>query len=128
MRRKAAARGPIKPETGGQGMGNSDPGTGRQVAGAAQGWLLVAANCLPTLAIVSLVTGILSFLQCCNFFIMPIVAVVTGILAKKEIKQKPDQLTGDGLALAGIILGVLGFLIYTVLVILQVTMGLLGNM
>ena len=44
-------------------MGNTDPGTGRQVAGAAQGWLLVAANCLPTLAIVSLVPNLPQLFQ-----------------------------------------------------------------
>ncbi|MFO1428077.1 MAG: MFS transporter [Steroidobacteraceae bacterium] len=42
-------------------MGNT--GTGRQVAGAAQGWLLVAANCLPTLAIVSLVPNLPQLFQ-----------------------------------------------------------------
>lgn len=48
-------------------MSNTVPATGRgtgtRVAGAAQGWLLVAANCLPTLAIVSLVPNLPQLFQ-----------------------------------------------------------------
>jgi hypothetical protein len=56
-----------------------------------------------TLAIVSLVTGIICW------FILPflgaIVAVVTGHLAKREIKDSQGSLSGDGLATAGLVLG-----------------------
>ncbi|MFO1401989.1 MAG: MFS transporter [Steroidobacteraceae bacterium] len=44
-------------------MGNPVPAAGARVAGPAQGWLLVAANCLPTLAIVSLVPNLPQLFQ-----------------------------------------------------------------
>jgi len=56
-----------------------------------------------TMAIVSLVAGIL------GWTLIPmlgsIVAVVTGHMAKKEIRESGGRLGGDGLATAGLILG-----------------------
>lgn len=56
-----------------------------------------------TMATVSLVTGIASWV------ILPligaVVAVITGHMAKKEIRESGGQLTGDGLATAGLVLG-----------------------
>ena len=58
-----------------------------------------------TMAIVSLVSGIVSW------FALPIiggiVAVVTGHLAKNEIRQSAGELTGEGMATAGLVLGYL---------------------
>ena len=55
------------------------------------------------LAIASLATGI------GTWFILPLVgaiaAVVTGHLAKKQIRRNPERLTGTGLATAGLVLG-----------------------
>ena len=55
------------------------------------------------LAIVSLVSGIL------GWTIVPwigsIVAIITGHLARGEIRRAPERLEGSGLALAGLILG-----------------------
>ena len=56
-----------------------------------------------TLATISLVTGILTWLIIP--FIGAIVAVITGHMAKKEIRQNIGHVTGDGLATAGLILG-----------------------
>lgn len=58
------------------------------------------------LAIVSLVFGLLGwtllpFLGC-------IVAIICGHLARSEIRRDPLRLGGDGLAIAGLILGWLG--------------------
>ncbi len=62
-------------------------------------------NVLPTstLAIVSLVAGILGF----TIFpvIATIVAIITGYMARKEIRSIPPTAGGDGLATAGIIMG-----------------------
>ncbi len=56
-----------------------------------------------SLAIASLVSGIISW------FLLPfigaIIAVVTGHLAKREIRESMGRLTGDGLATAGLVLG-----------------------
>jgi hypothetical protein len=56
-----------------------------------------------TLAIISLVGGILSWTLAP--VIGGIVAVVTGHMAKGEIRRSGGMLTGDGLATAGMILG-----------------------
>ena len=57
------------------------------------------------LAIVSLIAGILgwSLLP----FLGSIGAVITGHMARSEIRRAPDRLEGDGLAIAGLVLGYL---------------------
>jgi hypothetical protein len=56
-----------------------------------------------TLAIVSVIAGVIGFSA------MPIiggiVALITGYMARKETKATPPTASGDGLALAGIIMG-----------------------
>jgi hypothetical protein len=59
------------------------------------------------LAIISLVLSVLGLMP-----VLPVVGsiggIVTGMIARREIAGKPDQLTGDGFAKAGIILGWIG--------------------
>jgi len=55
------------------------------------------------LAVVSLVSGILGWLPLP--VIGSIIAIVTGHLARGEIRRDPGRLEGDGMALAGLILG-----------------------
>ncbi len=59
-----------------------------------------------SMAIVSLVAGILGF----TFlpFIGSIVAVITGIMARREIEASRGALGGQGLATAGLVLGWVG--------------------
>jgi hypothetical protein len=56
-----------------------------------------------TMALISLIAGIVSW------FLLPIiagiVAIITGHMAKKEIRASGGALTGDGLATGGLILG-----------------------
>ncbi|QIL20958.1 DUF4190 domain-containing protein [Thermomonas sp. HDW16] len=58
-----------------------------------------------TLAILSLISGVLgwSLLP----FLGSIGAVILGHLARSEIRREPDRLDGDGLAVAGLVLGYL---------------------
>lgn len=70
-----------------------------------------------TLAIVSLIAGILGW-TVVPFF-GSIVAVICGHMARKEIRQAPDRLEGDGLAVAGLVLGYLAIAM-TVLVVIAV--------
>ena len=56
-----------------------------------------------SMAIISLVTGILGWTLLP--FLGSIVAVVTGHMARGEIRRAPERLEGDGLAIAGLILG-----------------------
>ena len=71
-----------------------------------------------SLAIASLVTGLVgwTFLP----IIGAIAAVITGHLAKKEIRESNGMLGGDGMALAGLILGYvqIGLVVLAVLCVL----------
>lgn len=62
------------------------------------------------LAIASLVLSILGMLP-----VLPVVGsiagIITGIIARNEIRSHPDQYTGEGTAKAGIILGVIGIVL-----------------
>ncbi len=63
-----------------------------------------------TLAIISLVFGIVSIPTACCYgcgVIFAIVAVITGLIARSQIKQSAGRQSGDGLALAGVIIGAL---------------------
>ena len=55
------------------------------------------------MAIISLVTGILGWTLLP--FLGSLVAVVTGHMARGEIRRAPERLEGDGMAIAGLILG-----------------------
>jgi hypothetical protein len=65
-----------------------------------------AASPTSTLALISLISGIL------GLFIFPligsIIALITGPMAKKEIRESRGALGGEGLATAGIVLGWVG--------------------
>lgn len=78
-----------------------------------------------TLALVSLISGLASWV------VLPIigslVAVITGHMAKREIRESMGAQTGDGFATAGLILGYLnlGFgLVVICLIIAAIAMGL----
>ncbi len=56
-----------------------------------------------TLAIISLVLGILGWVMLP--VVAPIGAIITGHLARAEIKRSQGQISGDGLAVGGLVLG-----------------------
>lgn len=62
-----------------------------------------------TTAVVSLIMGLLGWTLLP--FIGGVVAIITGHIARSEIRRDPGALQGDGLAVAGLILG------YTVIAI-----------
>jgi len=55
------------------------------------------------LAIWALVLGIVSIVMCGPLTAIP--AVICGHMARAKIKEEPDKWTGDGMALAGLIMG-----------------------
>jgi hypothetical protein len=61
------------------------------------------------LAIASLVTGILAIVPgcCCGLLGLPlsIAAIITGIIGITKINAAPDQVTGKGMAIAGLVCG-----------------------
>lgn len=56
-----------------------------------------------SLAIVSLVSGILGWTLLP--FLASVVAIITGHMARAEIRRNPDTVEGDGLAVGGLVLG-----------------------
>lgn len=67
-----------------------------------------AAGQSNVLAIVSLVSGILGLTLCCGTLIVPLIAVVTGFMARGKANSDPANYGGAGLALGGLITGILG--------------------
>ncbi len=79
-----------------------------------------------TLAVVSLVLGIISFpLLCfCGLGLLTgIGAIVTGILGRNKIKESNGTLTGDGLGLAGVIIGAIAAGLGVLYWILNIAVG-----
>ena len=72
------------------------------------------------LAITSLVLGIVG-IPCCTVFALGIAAVVTGFLARKQIAESQGFLKGDGMAMAGLVLGVISIVVAVVVWILNLT-------
>ena len=79
------------------------------------------------LAIVSLVTGILG-ICCSTLFVLAIAALVTGFIGRKQIQESQGQLKGNGMAIAGLVLGAVGILIGLVYWVLIITGAINGNM
>ena len=65
------------------------------------------AQSTSVMAIISLVTGILSIV-CCGSFVFGIAGVILGFLGRKEINESNGAKKGGGLAMAGLILGAVG--------------------
>ena len=81
-----------------------------------------------TMAVVSLICGIAGFVIC--QLVAP-VALVTGFMARKKAQENPQQFGGEGLALAGMILGGIGtllLLLILVWVVLAFGSVAIGNM
>lgn len=79
---------------------------------AASGFAPATTN---TLAIVSLVLGIAAFLVGIFLpFLMQIGAVVCGHLARRQIAASRGAQRGEGMALAGLILGYIGLVLWAV--------------
>ncbi len=84
----------------------------------------VPSRALSAMAITSLVTGLLgwTFMP----WIGSLVAIVTGHLARSEIRREPEALDGDGFAVAGLVLGytMLGISLLAMLAVLMFFGGL----
>ncbi|MFC5525666.1 DUF4190 domain-containing protein [Rhodanobacter ginsengisoli] len=79
-----------------------------------------------SLAVVSLVFGILSW--CVLPFVGAIVAIICGHMARGEIRRaSPDaRLEGDGMAVAGLLLGYAQLVLWVLLVFLVVAVMVFG--
>ena len=59
-------------------------------------------------AVVALVLGLLSLLAMTDYWLVavPIVGVIWGVVALRQIRARPEELTGRGMAWAGLVLSV----------------------
>jgi hypothetical protein len=99
------------------------PGYGSTPYGSATpygqpGYVAAGGTSMNGLAIASFVCSIVGF-----FFITFIVAIVLGFVARSQIKKSGGQQRGDGLAIAGIIIGFAWVAFYVLLIII----GAVGN-
>ena len=73
-------------------------------------------------AIVSLIFGISGLFASWWFFAIPsIIAIITGHFARFNIKNSKTALNGDGLAIAGLVLGYMVMLFYIIIVLFFVS-------
>ena len=85
-----------------------------------------------TLAVVSLIAGIVSWLL--MPFVAGLAAVICGHMARKEIRNSGGSLAGDGMAIAGLVLGWINVILCVLAVLavvlffggLAVLLGFLG--
>ncbi|HEY3863663.1 MAG TPA: DUF4190 domain-containing protein [Verrucomicrobiae bacterium] len=63
------------------------------------------------MAVWSMVTGIVSILCCCGWFVFAPLGIVLGAVALSQMKSQP-ALTGRGFAILGIVLGIVAILIW----------------
>lgn len=80
-----------------------------------------------TLAIISLVCGILSLI-CCSWFIPGIAAIVMGFIARSKANSDPANYGGAGLALGGIITGAISVVLGIIVIILYLAGALAGTL
>lgn len=83
-----------------------------------------AAGPNQTMAIVSLVLGVLSII-CCGF-LAGVPAVIVGFMARSKANSNPAEFGGAGLALGGIITGIIGTILGIILLIVNIAIGGLG--
>ncbi len=81
-----------------------------------------------TLAIVSLVCGVLSMTICCGIgILLGPAGIITGFMARRKINENPNQYDGATFALIGMITGGIGVFVFIGLIIVQVFFGALAN-
>ncbi len=89
---------------------------GAVTPGASYSTGTMASQTTNGMAIAALVCGILGIVSCgYTFFVAPVLAIIFGVIAKKQIAQRAQA--GAGLATAGLVLGIIGVVI-SVLIIL----------
>jgi hypothetical protein len=68
------------------------------------------------MAIASLVLGIVGLVLFVFFMILPILALVFGLVASRQIKESRGTQSGSGVAIAGAVMGAIGILLFLLLI------------
>ena len=98
------------------------PGAGQQQWAGPWG---AASPQTPGSAVAALVCGILAVLGCTFFTGIP--AMVLGRRAKQEIEQSGGTLTGEGLATAGFVTGLVGTLLFGIPLLVIVALAVVAS-
>ncbi len=108
------------PQSGNQGYqppGNEPPGTDwnpYETSWTQTGSVVVQSQAVSALSILSMISGILSVpFLCLCFLSIPfsLFAIVSGHISRSICRRSQGRVTGDGMAVAGLILGYLSFFI-----------------
>jgi hypothetical protein len=71
------------------------------------------------LAVASLVLGLIGVLSCgYTFFVAPLLAVIFGVLGRRQIRETGQR--GEGMAMAGLVLGIIGLVISALIVVVVI--------
>ena len=118
---------PTQPGWGASAPQQPMPGPGYPTMGYGQPVAMGPQN--DSMAITSMVLGIVGVpLMCCYIgWAAGIAAIVVGILSRNKIKASNGALTGDGMALAGIICGGVVVSLTALWVVLVVFLGVAGS-
>lgn len=76
------------------------------------------------LAIWSLILGILAMISCGPISGIP--AIICGHMARSRIKIAPDTLTGNGMAMAGLIMGYFSVVVFILLIIALIIIAIMA--
>lgn len=71
-------------------------------------------------AVASMVLGIVSLVSCCMGLVTGPLAIIFAVSAKKEIAASRGAQTGEGMATAGLVMGIIGTAVYAPLVLMWV--------
>jgi hypothetical protein len=119
---------PPPPEEGDRGQQQPPPGYGVPGYGPpGAGYGPAKTN---TKAMISLILGIVSlpFGLCCSIFgLVGIAAIILGNSAKKEIAASGGAETGEGMAKAGLILGIIGTVLAVIMTVVSIVLVASGN-
>lgn len=74
------------------------------------------------MAIASLVLGIVSIFFNAFLLAPSVLAIVFGVMARGQIERDPSQ-GGSGMALAGLILGIIFLIVYAVAIVISLFIG-----
>ncbi len=77
-----------------------------------------------TMAIVSLVCSILG-LFCC-YFVLPVLGIIFALVAMGEINKGDGMVHGNGMAIAGLIIGFVGIILDVIYIVIGIPFLLMG--
>ncbi len=76
------------------------------------------------MAIASLVCSLVGLLCC--YFVLPVLGIIFGFVAMNEINKSDGMIQGNGMAIAGLIIGFLGIIVDVIVILIGLPFMLMG--